>query len=274
MNEKKWREEKAWRKSPPPQPTRARETSTGFHSERRMAAVARGVGVFLPPPAKAPGSRAASHSRQCVKSWHSSRVLKSSWLGGGGERVRVRVACASSSHAMALRTHQRVPSSSSLFSRRGAAAAAPIPLGRSSSNNRIHTRDVHAAAAPTLIAPVATSFFASISAASLAQCLAAAAAAAFAVFVAVSAWRRDIGGGGTLLKPRLTLSQSARLAAIVAGCPTLHRSLRPPLLLQTSLLQLAAYLLRRKTGAAVGAMWRREVLATGDGVELYKLNPV
>ena len=40
-------------------------------------------------------------------------------------------------------------------------------------------------------------------------------------------------------RARLTLSQSARMAAIIAACPTLYRPMRPPLLLRSSALQMA-----------------------------------
>ena len=89
-------------------------------------------------------------------------------------------------------------------------------------------------------------------------------AALVAGFLALSAWRRNFG----LLRPRLTLSQSPRIARIVDSerCPALHRPLRPPLLLQTSLAQLIAYLLQRNL--VPEARWSRDTLATEDGGEI------
>lgn len=79
----------------------------------------------------------------------------------------------------------------------------------SSNRSGVH---VHVAAASSLMGPLAG--------------IVSIAAVSFAAFVAVSVWRRDIAQGGNLFKPRLTLSQSARLEALIASCPTLHRSLR------------------------------------------------
>ena len=89
-------------------------------------------------------------------------------------------------------------------------------------------------------------------------------AALVAGFLALSAWRRNFG----LLRPRLTLSQSPRIARIVDSerCPALHRPLRPPLLLQTSLAQMIAYLLQRNL--VPEARWSRDTLATEDGGEI------
>ena len=87
-------------------------------------------------------------------------------------------------------------------------------------------------------------------------------AALVAGFLALSAWRRNLG----LLRPRLTLSKSPRIARLVDSCPALHRPLRPPLLLQTSLAQLIAYLLKRNL--VPEARWTRETLTTEDGGEI------
>lgn len=87
--------------------------------------------------------------------------------------------------------------------------------------------------------------------------------ALLAVLLAWSAWRRR------RLVPRLVLSSSARLGGVVAACPTLHRAMRPPLLLQTSLAQLVAYLAKRKWfPAAARARWRRQTLRCADGGEV------
>ena len=87
-------------------------------------------------------------------------------------------------------------------------------------------------------------------------------AALVAGFLALSAFRRNLG----LLRPRLTLSKSPRIARLVDSCPALHRPLRPPLLLQTSLAQLIAYLLKRNL--VPEARWTRETLTTEDGGEI------
>ena len=136
---------------------------------------------------------------------------------------------------------------------------APAPLGHTSGSTR-HGRDLHVAAGAITLSPLAAAAHV-FSTLSLAQVV----VATFAVFVVVSALRRN------MLKPRVTISQSARLAAIIRSCPTLHRNMRPPLLLQTSLTQLIAYLLKRKKQLLPKAerpMWRREVLPTDDGGEI------
>jgi predicted alpha/beta-fold hydrolase len=56
------------------------------------------------------------------------------------------------------------------------------------------------------------------------------------------------------------------MAALIAACPSLHRALRPPLLMQTSFAQLIAYLLKRRV--APPAAWRRHTLTTPDGGEI------
>lgn len=88
-------------------------------------------------------------------------------------------------------------------------------------------------------------------------------AAAFAAFLAHAAWRRHLTDAFT---PRVTPSASPRMAALIAACPSLHRALRPPLLMQTSFAQLVAYLLKRRV--APPAAWRRQTITTSDGGEI------
>jgi hypothetical protein len=139
--------------------------------------------------------------------------------------------------------------------------SAPSSSSARSSRRGVATRALPFALAPVLVARALLAFMWSSIAAVLAdRALSLAIFGTCAVLIALTAVR--YAG----FKPRVTLSRSTRMAALVAASPTIHRPLRPPLLLQWSVTQLAAYLLKQKFVPNV--TWRRTLLDTPDGGEI------
>jgi predicted alpha/beta-fold hydrolase len=97
----------------------------------------------------------------------------------------------------------------------------------------------------------------------VARALAAALAAAFAAFLA-SAWRKKTSKDAH--RPRIRAPASPRMRSLLAATPALHRAIDAPLLLQSSAMQLLAYLLKQRLDPP--ERFERETISTPDGGEI------
>ena len=124
----------------------------------------------------------------------------------------------------------------------------------------------HAAVVPNALAGVAGASGSGgvLELASLvARALAAALAAAFAAFLA-SAWRKKASKDAH--RPRIRAPASPRMRSLLAATPALHRAIDAPLLLQSSAMQLLAYLLKQRLDPP--ERFERETISTPDGGEI------